>query len=86
MWAISTPGSETSFYGVEDLVCLMVETTPGTVGSAQGCMRPDDIGRRGFVPIDAPRPFLFDGGEEFVIEWGPTGDARLIARPTPPAR
>ncbi len=51
----------------------------------QGCMSLDDIERRGFVPLSSPRPYLFVDGDEFIIEWGPTGDARLIERPAPPS-
>lgn len=85
VWAYRSAGSEASFYGEEDVVCLSVESTPGTVGTVQGCMSLDDIERRGFVPLSSPRPYLFVDGDEFIIEWGPTGDARLIERPAPPS-
>ncbi|GAA1704319.1 hypothetical protein GCM10009792_25470 [Microcella alkalica] len=85
IWAYRSAGSEASFFGDDDVVCLSVESTPGTVGTVQGCMLIDDVARRGFVPLSAPRPFLFVDGDEFIIEWGPTGDARLIDRPTPPS-
>ncbi|MDO8338187.1 MAG: hypothetical protein Q7T15_08035 [Microcella sp.] len=85
IWAYRSAGSEASFFGDDDVVCLSVETTPGTVGTVQGCMTIDDIERRGFVPLSSPRPFLFVDGDEFVIQWRPRGDARLIERPRPPS-
>lgn len=84
VWALRIDSSELNFFGSDQLVCLAVEASPGTVGTIQTCMPVVDVERRGFVPLDGPRPYLFVDGDELIIEWGPTGDARLIPRPTPP--
>lgn len=83
VWALRLAGDDASPDGAE--VCLLTTRRGTEQEFLAGCLPSAVIERRGFVPLDEPRPFLFVDGEEFVIEWGPTGDARLIPRPTPPA-
>lgn len=70
--------------GQLSVVCLSSEPA-GVDGGPFACMEEPDLARRGFIPLDQPRPSVVVGGEVRVIEWGPTGDARLIDPPEPPA-
>lgn len=65
------------------VICLATDPI-GATGGQLGCMAERDVARRGFIPLDQPRPTLRVDGELRVIEWGPTGDARLIEPPEPP--
>lgn len=65
------------------VICLATDPI-GATGGHLGCMAERDVARRGFIPLDQPRPTLRVDGELRVIEWGPTGDARLIEPPEPP--
>lgn len=83
VWAYS---GETDLYGVgvtERFICLALEGAASAEGTILACMETDVVARRGFVPVDAPRPFLFVDGERRDIEWGPTGPARLVDPPAP---
>ncbi|KRF31524.1 hypothetical protein [Yonghaparkia sp. Soil809] len=65
------------------VVCLATDPLLDS-WSTIGCMEEKDVARRGFIPIDQPRPTLLVDGEQRAIAWGPTGDARLIDVPAPP--
>lgn len=83
VWAVLLPGPVQEFEG--DAVCLLTSRRGSEREFLAGCMLADDVARRGFVPLDRPRPTLTIDGEASVIAWGPRGDARLIERPTPPS-
>lgn len=73
--------------GVES-VCLLVDSgsASGSASAASGgCMAVADFERRGFIPLDSPRPLLFLDGVQKTIQWGPTGEARVIDVPVPPS-
>lgn len=83
VWALRLDGP---VFDIEQTaVCLLTSRRGTEQEFLAGCLPAEVVARRGFVPLDEPRPFLFVDGEELLIEWGPTGDARLIPRPAPPA-
>lgn len=84
VWAIRLDGQQLGTPDGEDYVCLLLESSTSSPGDYGGCMLEADAARRGFVPLDSPRPSLLVGGELQVIQWGPTGEARLIDPPTLP--
>lgn len=70
----------------ESSVCLLVESGSAsgyTSGPTGGCMAIADFERRGFIPLDSPRPLLFIDGVRKTIQWGPTGKARVVDLPVP---
>ncbi|MDO8337160.1 MAG: hypothetical protein Q7T15_02760 [Microcella sp.] len=84
VWAIRLDGGQLGTPDGEDFVCLLLESFTSGPGDYGGCMLEADAARRGFVPLDQPRPSIMVEGELQVIQWGPTGDARLIDPPTLP--
>ncbi len=84
VWAIRLDGGQLGTPDGEDFVCLLLESFTSGPGDYGGCMLEADAARRGFVPLDSPRPSIMVQGELQVIQWGPTGDARLIDPPTLP--
>ncbi|KQV25237.1 hypothetical protein [Yonghaparkia sp. Root332] len=82
IWALRSDLSDQleNPYAVVCLATGPIEQSWSTIG----CMDEKDVARRGFIPIDQPRPTLLVDGEQRAVEWGPTGDARLIDVPTPP--
>lgn len=84
VWAIRLDGGQLGTPDGEDFVCLLLESFTSGPGDYGGCMLEADAARRGFVPLDSPRPSIMVEGELQVIQWGPTGDARLIDPPTLP--
>lgn len=84
VWAIRLEGGQLGTPDGEDYVCLLLESFTSGPGDYGGCMLEADAARRGFVPLDSPRPSIMVQGELQVIQWGPTGDARLIDPPTLP--
>lgn len=84
VWAIRLDGGQLGTPDGEDFVCLLLESFTSGPGDYGACMLEADAARRGFVPLDSPRPSIMVEGELQVIQWGPTGDARLIDPPTLP--
>ncbi|GAA1704336.1 hypothetical protein GCM10009792_25490 [Microcella alkalica] len=84
VWALRIDGARLGTPDGADYVCLLLESFSSGPGDYGGCMLEPDAARRGFVPLDQPRPSLVVEGELRVIQWGPTGDARLIDPPTLP--
>lgn len=85
VWAIRLEGGQLGTPDGEDYVCLLLESFTSGPGDYGGCMLEADAARRGFVPLDSPRPSIMVEGELQVIQWGPTGEARLIDPPTLPS-
>lgn len=80
VWAFRTQGG---WFADADAALVCLGTDP--IGGANlGCMLEDDLARRGFIPLEQPRPTVVIDGEIRMIAWGPTGDARLIDPPNPP--
>lgn len=83
VWAMRTKGGWFSASD-EALVCLTTDPTGVGGNGPLGCMLEDDLARRGFIPLEQPRPTVVIDGEIRTVAWGPTGDARLIDPPIPP--
>lgn len=84
LWALRADASEQVGFPYV-IVCIATDPLE-RAGGPLSCMEEHDVARRGFIPLDQPRPTVVVDGEQLVVEWGPTGDARLIARPEPPTR
>ena len=63
-------------------ICLLTTRRGSEQEFFAGCMRTLDVARRGFVPLDEPPPIVTVDGEQQIVRWGPTGDARLEPRGT----
>ncbi|WP_169080405.1 hypothetical protein [Microcella alkalica] len=83
VWAMRTKGGWFSASD-EALVCLTTDPTGVGGNGGLGCMLEEDLARRGFIPLEQPRPTVVIDGEIRTVAWGPTGDAQLIDPPTPP--
>ncbi|KQV25239.1 hypothetical protein [Yonghaparkia sp. Root332] len=63
-------------------ICLLTTRRGSEQEFFAGCMRTLDVARRGFLPLDEPPPIVTVDGEQQIVRWGPTGDARLEPRRT----